>query len=62
MNSQDFITMTEKNEEEEEDKNILSIKDHLSNSETISFWKRYFPHQDLGVSNELFFEAIKQEF
>ena len=45
---------------EEEDSPQLAIEDHLSNSETIEFFNRYF--NQLLVPLEMFCEAIQAEF
>jgi hypothetical protein len=42
---------------------ILSVKDHLSNPETLDFWVRYFSdYKDSPVISDNFCDAIQQEF
>jgi len=51
------------------DRPILQIEDHLTDAETLNFWKRYFQEEDEGsnhdnmkINIDEFCEAIQQEF
>ncbi|CDW72779.1 UNKNOWN [Stylonychia lemnae] len=44
------------------EESILNIKDHLTNQQTLNFWKRYFTENCMNVNVENFYEAVQQEF
>jgi len=41
---------------------LLSVRDHLTHPQAISFWARYFNEQDINVKVEAFNDAVMQEF
>lgn len=52
----------ESDEEVQSETRVLSVRDHLSNSETLDFWRRYFPtDKELAVPTDDFCEAVRQE-
>lgn len=54
---------SEKSEDEaQSETRILSVRDHLTNPETLDFWRRYFhSDKDIAVPTDDFCEAIRQE-
>lgn len=42
-----------------QDENLLSINDHLTNPQTLNFWKRYFSEYCTQVTVENFYEAVQ---
>jgi hypothetical protein len=52
-----------KDEAPHENSKILSVKDHLTNAETLDFWRRYFADfKGKEVSTDHFCDTIQQEY
>jgi hypothetical protein len=56
-------SQSEKSDDEaQSETRILSVRDHLTNPETLDFWRRYFhSDKDIAVPTDEFCEAIRQE-
>jgi hypothetical protein len=45
-----------------EDSNNMTVKEYLTNNETIQFWSKYFTVSELSVSIDQFYNSVLLEF